>query len=111
MIVFFILYIIINMFFIVYLGEESVANGNLFIYPGLVESLRADLNIPGTIIVVALFSIFFAPMLVCYFCFIGIAFCLTLVCKLFKYIFRRRDQLSKYKYIIIAYDTEKAEEL
>lgn len=91
MILFLIMYIILNiisMFAIMYEGFE---NDNPFIYPRLIESLREDLNIPGTVIVTTLFSIIFAPALIGYFVLSGVFFVLALLCALFKYLFRRRD--------------------
>lgn len=91
MILFLVMYIIFNVISMLCITYEGFENDNLFIYPGLIEHLRDDLNIPGTVIVVAVFSILLAPALVGYFVFLGAITCLFLLCELFKYLFRRRD--------------------
>lgn len=91
MILFLVMYIIFNVISMLCITYEGFENDNLFIYPGLIERLRDDLNIPGTVIVVTAFSILLAPALVGYFVFIGVITCLFLLCELFKYLFRRRD--------------------
>ncbi len=91
MILFLVMYIIFNAISMLCIIYEGFENDNVFIYPGLIEHLRDDLNIPGTVIVVAVFSILLAPALVGYFVFLGVITCLFLLCELFKYLFRRRD--------------------
>jgi hypothetical protein len=85
------MYIIVNIISTFLIAYAAFDDDNLFVYPGLIERLREDLNIPGTIIITALFSIFFAPALVGYFVLTGLLMGLILLCELFKYLFRRRD--------------------
>ena len=91
MMLFLVLYIIFNAISMLFITYEGFENDNLFIYPGLIEHLRDDLNIPGTVIVATVFSILLAPAIICYFVFIGAVTCLFLLCELFKFLFRRRD--------------------
>ena len=91
MILFLIMYIIVNIISMFLITYTAFDDDNLFVYPGLIERLREDLNISGTVIVTTLFSIFFAPALVGYFVLTGLLMGLILFCELFKYLFRRRD--------------------
>ena len=91
MILFLIMYIIVNIISTFLIAYAAFDDDNLFVYPGLIERLREDLNIPGTVIVTALFSIFFAPAITLYFVLLGGLVCIFLLCELFKYLFRRRD--------------------
>lgn len=64
---------------------------SILLYPLLVSELRGKLNIAGTIIVTALFSILFLPAIIVYFILLGILVVGYFIGTWFIKIFKRKD--------------------
>ena len=64
---------------------------SIFLYPILVSDLRKNLNIAGTSIVIAMFSIYFLPAIILYFVGLGILTLGYIVGTAFIKLFERKD--------------------
>jgi hypothetical protein len=88
---------ILNVFGVIAIGIACFVNAefndsfDIFVYPLLIRSLREKLSTLGTAIITVLFSIFFAPAIICYFILLFCYAVAVIVIKGFMNLFERRD--------------------
>ena len=91
--IFWVLFNIVAMLVIVAmcLSNAEFDKLSILLYPLLVSELREKLNIAGTVIGTALFSIFFLPAIIIYFTLLGILAVVYFIGTWFMKIFKRKD--------------------